>query len=460
MKRWTDPFTNCELTVAGNSPVTVTPSSVEVSSASQAVTLEANTCLGNISCVQWYLTRNGQKTAIPPNPPPGEPGNLFKYRIPTPITCDKLGTYTVSVADAAWNAYEASAEVLAGGTFATVSLSGTTLHISPDDIGGGDWVYQWSYSADGTDFSPIPGAAGDSLPLTPQDFYGYYKVTAKRPGGTAILIALYDASPSVTLRATLNAALDVTYSTQATGAPWAYKWYFTPGDTGLEQPIAGATGSQYTVLSVGCAQKGTYRVQVNCDDGDARAYLWIQNASSPYAPQYCISFTTLQITPDNIGTGEWVYEWAVSDAVGGPYTTLAGETSPTLPLFVDRSGRTRYYKGTATRSGVDASVIVRHFPAYDRYDASSVTLEQTTSASLSVTFAGGVGAGPWAFKWYFKPLAGSEQVIPGATASQYTIPSVGCAQRGTYRVSAQDGCGQAFTQEVGRKADLGMADCP
>jgi len=131
-----------------------------------------------------------------------------------------------------------------------------------------------------------------------------------------------------------------------------------------------------------------------------------------------------------------------------------------LTLFVDRSSANRYYKGTASRSGVPTSVIAKHFAGYQRDLASSVTLEQATNASLGVTFAGGVGTGPWTFQWYFKPLGGAEQVIRGATASQYTIPSVGCAQRGTYRVSAQDGCGQAFTQPMGSEAGLDKVNCP
>jgi hypothetical protein len=149
----------------------------------------------------------------------------------------------------------------------------------------------------------------------------------------------------------------------------------------------------------------------------------------------------------------------LTDALGGPYTPLAGETGPTLALFVDR-GSTRYYRATASRSGASTSIIAQHFAGWDGYYAPSVTLEGKTQANLDVTFAGGVGAGPWAFQWYFTPLGGAEQLITGATAGQYTIPSVGCAHRGTYRVTASDECGGAFPQSVGSKADLDVANCP
>jgi hypothetical protein len=42
----------------------------------------------------------------------------------------------------------------------------------------------------------------------------------------------------------------------------------------------------------------------------------------------------------------------------------------------------------------------------------------------------------------------------------FTIPSVGCAQRGAYRVTASDGCRGVFTQEAGSEAVIGEAGCP
>ena len=323
---------NCELSVSGQDAVAVVPPAVQVTSANQAVTLTATTCLGDVelgrNCVQWYLTRGSQKTAIPG-------ANSLAYTIPTPITCDKLGVYTVSVADRAWNAYEASATVSAGSTGAAVSITSTRLQITPDNVGNGTWVYQWYSSADGVNFAPIAGAATQSLTLAAADPWGYYKGVGRRPGGTAVVIAWYDPfTPGVTVRATLNANLDVTYAAQASGAVWTYQWYFTPAGGGVEQLIVGANTSEYLVPAVGCAQKGAYRVEVNCSDGSASASLGMQST-------YGISFTTLHITPDNVGTGDWVYQWYVSDNAGGPWTTIAGETERSLPLFVDLSNDTQ-----------------------------------------------------------------------------------------------------------------------
>jgi hypothetical protein len=90
-----------------------------------------------------------------------------------------------------------------------------------------------------------------------------------------------------------------------------------------------------------------------------------------------------------------------------------------------------------------------------------VTLESKNHANLDVTYTAGVGAGPWTFQWYLTPWAGGgEQRLSGATASQYTIQSVDCAQRGTYRVDAIDGCGKSFQYPANNEAWLYKAGCP
>ena len=64
------------------------------------------------------------------------------------------------------------------------------------------------------------------------------------------------------------------------------------------------------------------------------------------------------------------------------------------------------------------------------------------------------------FQWYLTPLGGVEQLISGATASQYTVRSVGCAQRGIYRADAKDGCGKTFFYTANNEAGLNQAGCP
>ena len=104
--------------------------------------------------------------------------------------------------------------------------------------------------------------------------------------------------------------------------------------------------------------------------------------------------------------------------------------------------------------------MAQHYPGYNSYLRSKVILEGKDNANLDVTFAAGVGAGPWVFQWYFTPLGGAEQPISSATASQYTVQSAGCAQRGSYRVEAVDGCGQSFTWSEFSNVDLDVAGCP
>jgi hypothetical protein len=110
---------------------------------------------------------------------------------------------------------------------------------------------------------------------------GYYRVTATRSGGTAVIrVNCSSSSPYVDLKAIQNGVLDIKHTTQITGVgtgSWTYKWFFTPESTGIEQEIGGATTSEYTIVPAGCAQRGRYRVQVTdaCNNnGGADAYLY------------------------------------------------------------------------------------------------------------------------------------------------------------------------------------------
>jgi hypothetical protein len=412
---------NCELRISGKNSLDVTPSSVSVTSPNQNVTFTATTCLGSLNCIQWFRTPpGGQKTAIPG-------ANSLTYTIPTPITCDKLGTYTVSVGDTAWNAYEASATVSASPQSA--SIASTTLKITPANIGTGEWTYQWSDSDNDINYSPIPGATTDTY--TPSQTR-YYKVVATRSGATAEVRVHYNqtTSPIVTAKASQNGDLSVTYTPQVSGV-WAgsstYHWYFSPEGGGPQQDL-GLTGGPYTIGVVDCTKRGYYQVDVsgNCGVGivlSAYASLSMDN------PSASITSSTLKITPANIGTGEWTYQWSDSDN-DITYSPIPGATTDSY-----MPSQTRYYKVVATRT--DATAEGRFL--YYQNTSPQVTAKASQEGTLSVTYSATPSAiGP--YRWYFLPEGGSNEQDTGITSSQYSVDPVDCTRRGTYRFVVHDGC--------------------
>lgn len=407
---------NCEFKIAGMNSVTVTPSTVSVASPNQVVTLTAATCLGGINCIQWYLTRGGVKTAIPG-------ANSLSYTIPTPITCEHIGTYTVSVADSGWNAYEASATVSA-----PAAISSTTLKITPDNIGAGAWTYQWSYSDDQSTYSSIPGATADSY--TPSQSR-YYKGVATRSGATAEVSLYYQhgLSPNVQALTTQNSILSVTYTADPISSG-PYHWYFTREGTFTEEDT-GVTTSQYTVSPVDCTRRGRYRCAYGgCTQPlSASAILFVAN------PTVVMASPTLKINPDDVGTGMWMYQWSYS-ADGSTFNEISGATSDTY--IASQQG---LYKVVATRSGASAEILVDYHVL-----GQPIVIQHTTqNGTLSVTYApqvsGVLGSGGWNYHWYFTHQNGGPQQDLGPTIGPYTISPVDCSKRGYYRVDVGDTCG-------------------
>lgn len=252
--------TNCEVSISGKSKVMVMPSAVTVTSSTEDVTLTAIPCMGpdsELACIQWYHTGDdGQTTAIPN-------ANSLIYTIKAPITCDKLGTYTVSLSDRQWSGpYEASALVSGGNTAINVSIR-TTLHMTP--TGSGAWSYQWARSVDAVTYTPISGATAASYALPLDDPSGTrYRATAIQQGQVATLEVAHFPY-GISILGTENALLDLTYAAEGSGLTWSYQWYFKPDSTGQKNIIPGAIDSQYTVDAIDSGEFGEYSVQVNCN---------------------------------------------------------------------------------------------------------------------------------------------------------------------------------------------------
>jgi hypothetical protein len=264
---------NCELSIAGREAVSISPLFTQVTDPNQIVTLTATTCLGDVNCAQWYRIVGGQKVAIA-NPGP----NPLVYTIPTPMTCEAFGDYTVSIADRGWNSYEPAAPATVAGQQLKASLTSTTLRIIPDNIGSGSWAYTWYYSADGSSWSavvPNPGTAdytlATGLSSGSMDSH-YYRVIATRTGATASFDVEYVSDTTVgtwvTKITTTSASLSVTYTAGANLGGTTFHWYVSP-PSGPEEDT-GVTSASCTITPVDCSTRGIYRVHVSDTCGDSK----------------------------------------------------------------------------------------------------------------------------------------------------------------------------------------------
>ena len=245
---------NYELKIENTDYVTVTPlGPIPVTSANQTVTLTAVECLGGVSCRQWYLTTpDGKKVAIPGATGPS-------YTIPKPITCDRIGDYTVSVADGGWNSYEASATVTATPPPATIDSA--TLEFTRD--GTGPWTYKWYRRNSFGSYVQVASSAGYS----PSEA-GYYKVTATRTGTPSVeVLVTYDHETKNIFTSTIaGGKLKVTYTANP-NCLGPFRWAKVPHFGGNEETKG--TGIAYTVILDDCSPSGTYKLYVSesCNPG-------------------------------------------------------------------------------------------------------------------------------------------------------------------------------------------------
>jgi len=426
------------LSIQGTPPLAITPTSVSVENENQNVTLTAAVCIGGSPfSVQWYKGSGGTKVAIPG-------ANQLSYSIPSPITCDELGTYTVAVVDSSCGSIplEASRNVTTPAT-PTVTIVSKTVQFTPANIGSGEWMYQWESAPDGANYTPISGVTSGSYVLP--NTYEFYRVTASRDDATATgHFYHYPDSGYIEATATENGTLAVTYGSQVTGiGPFTYQWDFFP--LGGGQQGTGVTTSHYTTPAIDCTRYGTYRLKVTTSCGSfTEAYTQLRVAD----PIATVPTATIKFNP--VGSGPWTYEWASSTDYGATYTAIPGENSASYPVPTEKAPTEddfAYFRVTAS-SGSGAPATGYFF----RYDGSEwyIKFTSTENATFDVKFAaqgkGVVGTGNWTYRWYLG------LTDTGITDSDYTVTAIDCFQdRLQYRVRVTDACGRTqdnYTPEI------------
>lgn len=361
-------------------------------------------------------------------------GDAGAYRVDVTNPCG-----TVSSADAVVTVDVAPTVTTqpTGGTL----CEGDPLSLSMTATGSTPIAHQWFL-----DGAPIAGATGSSYTVAAVagGDAGTYTVELSNVCGSATsdaAVITVDVPPTIVqgpndLSLCVGDALSL--SVIATGSPTlTYQWFLD----GV--PIPGAVQADYAVAAVGLPDFGTYRVDVTNDCGTATATAVITAADTitigtpPAGADLCLG-EPLVLAVSATGTAPLTYQW-IRD--GAP---IPGATDDTYSVAAVDSGDAGSYRVTISNpcgsiTSPDAIVTVGDDPTIISGPAdTSVCPGAPLDLAVDAT-----GVGALAYEWL---LDGAP--IPGATQAQYSVPSFGPTDAGTYTVVVTSPCGSASANAV------------
>lgn len=240
-------------------------------------------------------------------------------------------------------------------------------------------------------------------------------------------------------------------SVAATGAaPLTYQWY---KDDVL---IATATAATYTVGSPTVDNAGTYHVVVSNAYGastsvDATVSLAAASApvltTEPAANVTVNASETLTLTSLASGAPTPSYQWFKHN--GTSYVAIPGATWPTYTIPATATTDAGTYRVTATNGSgsdfADAVVTIRTAAPVITVEPTPVTVNVGQPVNISVTATGYPAP---SYQWY-KDTGSGPVLIPGATASAFTLGSATTADIGSYSVVATNSIGSDTSAAAG-----------
>ncbi|MDQ3281904.1 MAG: hypothetical protein M3Q69_10890 [Acidobacteriota bacterium] len=428
--------------------ITAQPQSSTIPSGSYATV--AVTATGTGLTYQWYVGASGN-TSQPISGISGpsfqvSPGATTSYWVRVSNACGSVNSASATVTVTA--ACSAPA-ITAQPTSRTIdSGTSTTLSVSAS---GANLAYQWYVGTSGSTATPISGATGPSLTVSPTSTTNYWVRVSNSCGAvnsntaTVTVSAATCSAPTITAQPQSSTVTYGNYTTvgvTASGTGLTYQWYV--GQSGdMSRPISGLTSPSFQV-SPGATTSYWVRVTNACGSvNSATATVTVtaactaptitaqpQSSTIPYG-----SYTTVGVTASG---SNLTYQWYVGQS-GDTSRPISGLTSPSFQ--VSPGATTTYWVRVSNACGsVNSAAATVTVTAASSCSVPTITSQPQSSTvyygeytTVSVS-ASGTGL---TYQWYVgqsgdtsRPISGlttpSFQVSPGATTTYWVRVTNAC----------------------------------
>jgi len=424
--------------------ITAQPQSQTIA-AGTAVTLSVTaTGTGPLS-YQWYGGSSGFTGA----PQPGATGSTFtvsptvtsQYWVRVTNSCGSADSTTtlITVTNSCTPpsiTTQPQSRTVSPGTAVTLSVTASGSALS----------YQWFNGASGFTGSPINGATGTSVTVSPTVTSQYWVRVSNACGSvnsaTALITVTSCSPPSITSQpqsTTTTPGAPVTLSVSASGTGLTYQWF--NGSSGYTlSPINGATGTSVTVAPTVTSQYWV-RVSNSCGSVNSNtALVTVTSGCTPPSittqPQSTTSTAGAPVTLSVSATGtNLTYQW-FNGASGYTLSPISGATGPSVT--VSPTVTSQYWVRVSNSCGsVDSTtalITVNCAPPSITSQPQSVTIQKGQSTTLTVS-ASGSGL---TYQWFNGASGYTLSPINGATGPSVTVSPTVTSQ---YWVRVSNSCG-------------------
>jgi hypothetical protein len=384
----------------------------------QSVRLYTSNAAGNT--YQWYTGATGDTSH--PYTSPGSP-NMYYADVAPSVTTQ----YWAQVQNGGCMSRTAAANVyVCVPTFtqqpagATITPgSSTTLSAAADTPGV---TYQWYLGASGNTASPIGGATGPSVTVTPSADTSYWVRalgSCSRATDSAAATVVLCSPPVITAQP----AGSVVQGGGATGSMWvsatgsnlAYQWY--GGNSGdLSNPIAGATASNFSMW-LQTTQKVWVRITGTCG---------AVNSNSTFVSVYP-SFTqppsSLAVGYDTTGTISFTASGTYMSYVWKNSMTGAVIATTTTPTLITPSITTNTYIYCQVWSG-NVSVNTNETAVSVCYNQPNVSITKGANGACSVAYVNYGSSPADDYQWYQGARGDTSHLVGSGSTALYVCPTV------------------------------------